>query len=166
MRQITVALAALSLSLFATMTWYTWTVLKPFAQGLPPFDMRVLGYSEAATRQYLEAMESPARAFYLLEMRMLDTLFPLALAGFCGTVILLLTRGWHAWSRLMLLLPVAGYAVMDLAENSLTRALVRAGAERFDVTLAMRASQFTISKFVLLLASVLLILWLWRRARA
>lgn len=162
MRQVAIALAALSATLFASMTWYIWSVMKPNAGGLAPFDLRFLGYSPEQALTYLKALQSPGRAFYLLEMRILDTAFPLAFAGLGVLVVFFLSGGRPAWQRVLLTLPVLAYGIVDLAENTSTRALVMAGPEAFDAGLAAKASLLTQTKFALILASLALAYWLWR----
>lgn len=162
MRQVAIALAALSASLFATMTWYIWTVMKPNAGGLVPFDLRFLGYTPEQALTYLKALQSPGRAFYLLEMRILDTAFPLAFAGLGLLVVFFLSAGRPIWQRILLIVPVLAYGFADLAENMSTRALVKAGPEAFDAALAAQASLLTQTKFAMILVSLALVYWLWR----
>lgn len=143
-------LAALAATLLAAMGWLTLTVLQPHAGGLPPLDARILGYTPEQALGYLGTLDGTGRSVYLLEMRLLDTLFPPVLAMVAGLAVLALTRGMNLWSRVVLLVPVAGYMVMDLCENALIGELLRAGVDGFDAATAQLASEFTVTKWVLL----------------
>lgn len=157
--------AALSASLFGMMMWLSWTVLKPQTGGLAPFDTRVLGYTLAEAQEYLTHLDDTGRAIYLVEMRLLDTAFPIVFACLMGWIAMQLASWVHPWSRLMLVLPAAGYAVMDLCENALVAKLLRAGADGINLEMVSLASQFTVTKWVLLLVSwaLLAVLWALRR---
>ena len=152
-----IPLAALTLSLYAVMAWEVFAILKPAAQGLTPFDMRPLGYTVADVQEYLSRLNDRGRAVYLVEMRLLDSVFPPALALLMGAVLWHLARPWHLWSRMLLLMPIAGYLVMDLCENALVAELLRAGAAAFDHKTAVLASEFTITKWALIVVSVILL---------
>ncbi|MDU8910382.1 hypothetical protein [Aestuariicoccus sp. MJ-SS9] len=155
--------AALAAAALALMLWHSHAVLIPEAGGLTPFDSRVPGYSPEEAGAYLAALSDRGRAFYLLEMRWLDTLFPVAFSVAAGAGLMALAKGWAGWTRLALLAPVAGYLAVDLAENALVADLLRAGMTGFDPVTAIRASQFTVTKYALLGTIALTIMMLWRR---
>ena len=143
------------------MFWLVVTVLKPEAGGLAPFDERFLGYSLAETRLYLQDLSSTGRAVYLLELRLLDSVFPVVFALLLGHLAMQLGAALHPWSRLVLVIPAAGYAMMDLGENALVAGLLRAGPQGVTGDMVDLASQFTVTKWVLLAVSVALLLGLW-----
>ncbi|SMX30175.1 hypothetical protein TRP8649_04317 [Pelagimonas phthalicica] len=158
MMRATPILAALSVSLFGVMLWLVHSVLKPAAQGLAPFDERGLGYSLDDAQTYLSTLDSTGKALYLVELRLLDSAFPVVLALLLGHLIMNQAANMHPWSRLVLVIPAAGYAMMDLCENALVAGLLRAGADGITPEMVARASQFTVSKWVLLLISLGLLL--------
>lgn len=125
--------------------------------GHAPLDLRVFGYTPDEARAYLEALDATGRAAYLIQMRALDTVFPPVLAGLLGLMLLSLTAGFYQWSRVVLLVPIGGYVVMDLCENALVAHLLNAGPAGFDVATARLASEFTVTKWMLLTASALLV---------
>lgn len=157
--------AALSASLLGIMAWLSWTVLTPQTGGLAPFDTRVLGYTLADAQDYLIHLGDAGRAVYLVEMRLLDTAFPMAFACLMGWLAMQLAEWVHPWSRLMLVLPAAGYALMDLCENALVANLLRAGAEGIDGDMVSLASEFTVTKWVLLFITWALLAVLWTQRR-
>ena len=156
---------ALTAALYAALGYVTFGRLKPAAEGLMPLDFRIGGYSPAQVHDYLDALSAAGRSDYLGPMRVFDTLFPPMLALFLCLSLMALTRGWFMWSRVVLLVPIGGYMVMDFCENALVADLLRAGTEGFDPTLAGLASQFTVTKWVLLVASVTLVAGVWLRDR-
>lgn len=161
MMRATPILAALAASLFGVMVWIVHSALKPAAGGLPPFDERVLGYDLEQAQAYLNALDSTGKALYLVELRLLDSAFPVVFALLLGHLIMSQAANMHPWSRLVLVIPAAGYAMMDLCENALVAGLLRAGADGTTPEMVARASQFTVSKWVLLLISLVLLLVLW-----
>ncbi|WP_372837349.1 hypothetical protein [Puniceibacterium confluentis] len=140
-------LAALAAALFVALSYYTYTVVIPEAGGLWTFDMRVLGYSAETARHYLETLSSRGRAVYLLEVRWLDTVFPVVL----GTVLVLAAR---AGGARVLVLPAVVYVLLDLLENMFVAQLLRAGAERLDPHLVELAALSTMGKYAALVCAV------------
>ncbi|MDJ0822919.1 MAG: hypothetical protein QNJ09_14050 [Paracoccaceae bacterium] len=158
-----IPLAALTAALYAVMAWEVYYILKPAAEGLAPFDMRPMGYTVADVYDYLSRISERGRAVYLVEMRLLGWVFPLLLALLMAAVLWHLARSWHVWSRMLLLMPIAGYMVMDLCENALVGELLRSGADEFDPRTAMLASEFTVTKSALIVVSVILLVGFWAR---
>ncbi len=158
-------LAALSASVFGVMIWLVATVLKPHADGLATFDERVFGYTLLDARAYLDALDSVGRATYLVEIRALDSVFPVVFAMLLGHLTMRCAAWMHPWSRMILVLPAAGYAIMDLGENALVAGLLHAGSDGVSADMVSLASEFTITKWVLLLISLVLLAVLWLVAR-
>lgn len=159
-------LAALSVASFGALVWYSVMVLKPSAGGLLPFDERVLGYTFDDAKAYLTALSNGGRAVYLVEVRILDTVFPIFLALYLGYLAMHLAGDWmHPWSRMILVLPAAGYVLMDLCENALVAEILRAGPQGITTDMVALASEFTVTKWFLVLVSfgVPAVLWLLRR---
>ncbi|MGH1415339.1 MAG: hypothetical protein ACRBB0_17755 [Pelagimonas sp.] len=165
MMRATPILAALPVALMGVMLWLSATILTPHAGSLAAFDTRVLGYTLADAQAYLTALDDTGRAVYLVELRVLDTLFPITFALLLGHLTLGAAHWMHPWSRMILVLPAAAYALMDLCENALVAGLIRAGADGVNADMVNLASEFTITKWVLVLISVALlgVLWLLRR---
>lgn len=148
-----------------TLAVYAWLVLGPgrelgaLAGGLPPPDLRAMGYDLAAIRAWLEALPPEGVALYLGPVARLDTAFPLLMG---------LTLLW--WMR-----PLAGplalvgaalalaYVGLDLAENRAVAGLIRTGPEGLDAGAVAWASALTRAKFAAF--ALALGLALWRRRR-
>lgn len=163
MRRAYLILTAVTALLYLALAWFVITRLMPGAGGLMPFDGRFLGYTAAEASVYQGALGDAARAAYLGPVRWLDTVFPVALAGWLAFGTWLLTPTLFQWSRLVLTVPAWGYCVMDLCENALVAEVLRAAP---DVPLrsVQLASRFTATKYQLLLAAALVLLGVlvWR----
>lgn len=157
------ALTFVTAGLYAALAWVSVTGLLPAAGDLAPFDMRLTGYSVEDARAYLEALSTAGRDLYLGTVRQLDTAFPVVFGAWLAALVWRTARGMMTWSRLVLTLPAWGYAVMDLCENALVADLLRAGAEGFDPQIAVLASEFTVTKYALLVLSALVPVGLWLR---
>ncbi len=122
------------------------------AGGLPPFDLRPLGYSPDEVRAFLRALTAEGMAAYLGPVRITDTVFPVL---FTVTLCLPL-RGWVPT------LPALGYGGFDLAENLMVARLLRAGPDGPEGAMRL-ASGLTVVKFAaLVLAVILAARALWR----
>ena len=62
--------------LWAVIAFGTLAHLQRLAGGLPPFDIRPLGYSYADAREFLAALGPQGRAYYLYPELVLDSFFP------------------------------------------------------------------------------------------
>ncbi|WP_372886634.1 hypothetical protein [Shimia sp.] len=131
-------------------------VLGP--ERLWPFDMRLLGYSEADARAYLSLMSPAQGEFYAGTLRRIDTAFPMLLGLWMGCCLWATTRNLHPWSRVILLVVPASYTVMDLCENALIADLVLGFHTWPDPELVALASSYTVTKFVTLLVAASLVL--------
>lgn len=107
--------------------------------GRTPFDLRVLGYDLAATRDYLTVLTPEGRDVYLGPVRVVDTLVPLL---FGLTLWLPIRRRPLLWA-----LPAVAYALFDLSENAAVADLLRTGPT-VEAAAVSLASSLTISKFV------------------
>lgn len=136
--------------------------LEAMAGGLPPFDLRALGYGLEQVRRYLDALSPAGVALYLGPVRWADTVFP---------VLMGLTFLW--WMR-----PLAGlaglvggaaavfYVALDLSENAAVAVMLRAGSDEVvagQVTLASTLTQAKFAAFAL--AVVLTVVAFGRRRR-
>lgn len=119
-----------------------------------PFDTAWRGYDQGHAAAYLAALDPYARAIYAGPFRVIDTLFPILLAAFLALALHGRTRGWGLVPQLLLLIFPGGYLVMDLTENALVAQIVGAGAEGLDAKVVALASGFTITKYVLLGATL------------
>ncbi|MEQ9694722.1 hypothetical protein [Shimia sp. SDUM112013] len=125
---------------------------------LPPFDLRVLGYTFLDALNYLELLTEEQAAFYTGRLRQLDTVFPVLMGLLMGMGLWAVTSAMHPWSRLILLVVPSSYAVMDLCENALIAEMVAQGPETLDRDLVTLASTYTMSKYVTLFVAFALLL--------
>ena len=72
-----VAITALN---YAMMTFYSMPLLFGAAEGLWPFDLRIMGYSAQDAVAYGAAITDEGRQFYVTTQQRLDTFFPALLA--------------------------------------------------------------------------------------
>ena len=148
--------AGLALVCFVLMTVWTKPTITVGAKDAPMFDLRVDGYDYEAAKTYLADLKEPARRLYLGPQRVLDTLFPIGLAGGLALAIYLgLRRNFGRWALVGALLPCA-YFYADMLENAAVGGMLRSPIlTPEDVELA---STYTVLKYQLLEASVLLLL--------
>lgn len=151
-----VGLAALAAVCLILMQVWTKPEITAGANGLPMLDLRADGYGFDAVQAYLAELSEPARRLYLGPQRILDTLFPIGLAGALALGIYLgLRRNFGRWALAGALVPSA-YFYADMLENSAVAGLLRSGMILpTDVELA---SAYTVLKFQLFYSSVLLLL--------
>lgn len=154
MTRLSAFLAALTAACYLVLAWMLFFQVKPHAGGAMPLDMRVFGYSADEAFGFLENLDPVGRAVYLNQVHWVDMIFPVLLTLFLGRWTFLGSRNLHLWSRVVLLVPIAGYLVMDLCENALVHELLLAGASEFHEATALLASRFTSTKFVLLFVSL------------
>ncbi|WP_424984479.1 hypothetical protein [Microbulbifer sp. S227A] len=150
------ALAALAVLCLLLMSIWTKPAITEGANGAPMFDLRRDGYDYETARTYVTGLDEPARRLYLGAQRVLDTLFPLALAGgLAFAIYLALRRNFGRWAIAGTLLPAACFYV-DMLENAAVARMLKAPLltpEQVEL-----ASTFTVLKFQLFEASVLLLL--------
>jgi hypothetical protein len=154
MTRLSALLAALTAACYLVLAWMLFFQVKPHAGGAMPLDLRVFGYSTDEAFGFLNALDPIGRAVYLNQVQWIDMVFPVLLTVALGRWTFLGSRNLHLWSRVVLLVPIAGYLVMDLCENALVHELLLAGSEGFIEATALLASRFTSTKFVLLFVSV------------
>ena len=148
-QRLWVFLAIVVAAVYGVMVWLMLTRLVPGADGLDPFDARVLGYSVSDARTYLSALSDDARSLYLGPMRVLDTIFPPALALLIAAPIWSKSEGY--WCAAVAF-PV-WYACVDLWENARVSVMLR-DPDITDQAIQL-ASSLTQAKFLLLLLAVL-----------
>lgn len=142
-------LALLAAALYCGLAWVWFVELVPGADGLTPFDARFFGYTPAEGAAYLRALTGDARAVYLSDVRLLDTIFPIALAALLAWPLLRLPTG--AW-RVFAILPL-GYLSADLIENARIAKVLLADVAAPELFIA--ASQATIAKYGFLIISMI-----------
>jgi len=150
--------------LYLAMVIWTLPTIAREAGGLVPFDMRPLGYSADEAAAFLAALSEKGLAVYRGPQRLLDALFPAALAASSVWAAVLLWGGVSRWG-IVLLAVVA--AAADYTENFLVARLLGG----FDGGLAGAASLATVVKsgastlvYTALLIGLLRLIWR-RRAR-
>lgn len=142
-------LALLTAILYSGLAWLWYAKLIPGSGGLQPFDARFFGYTAVEGQTYLAALTDEARAIYLTDVRLLDTVFPVTLAALLGVLILRYTRG--SW-RVLAVLPL-GFLVADLLENARVAQLLLQDVVTSQMIEA--ASQATIAKYGFLMLSAI-----------
>ncbi|KEO56433.1 hypothetical protein [Thioclava pacifica] len=154
-----VLLAALTGAVYLAMTLVTLPHLREAAGGLAPFDLRPGGYSAAQARAFLDALDAPARQYYLSVQQRLDLVFPALEAVTLIFAFRALATGWLAVG----LSVMAGLgAVFDYLENHAVAALLRADTVTDDMI--VRASGWTVLKSVAVTLSLTALALLTLRA--
>ncbi|MBF9043509.1 hypothetical protein HKCCE4037_09230 [Rhodobacterales bacterium HKCCE4037] len=144
------ALLLLTAALYGWLAWLWFTQLVPGADGLTPFDGRILGYSFAEAEAFLAALSADARVLYLTRIRHLDTIFPICLALLLAAPLWRLPTGWM---RALAVIPIL-YLVSDLAENAAVAGLLRVDPAALTPDLVTWASTLTQVKYAALGLSV------------
>ena len=150
-----IALSVVTSGVYALLIWQGVTHLGADPR---PFDLRPFGYDHEDAVAYIAALPEGAVDFYTITLRALDTVFPVLFGIWLGAMTWRFSRGVHHWSRLMLLLPAAAYAMMDLAENALVARILTAPDGMPDPALVERASAYTQSKFATLFVAMAVLL--------
>jgi len=135
---------AAALGVYATMIVWTLPGITQSAGGLPPFDLRPMGYSADEARAFLSALGAEGRALYTGPQRLLDMAYP-ALLGFVliGALRKFYAKGWLL--TLLVFVTLAGMGA-DYLEN-MRVGLLLAG-DSSDLAIAA-ASRSTVMKSVL-----------------
>ena len=144
---------------YAMMLVYSMPKLFGAADGLWPFDLRIMGYSAQDATQYVNTISNEGRLFYLEVQQMLDTFFP---ALFALSLIVTLYR-LAPKLPLLYLFPISG-ALFDYYENAAVAQILLTNAP--DQGLVEMASLLTGLKFASIAISLLAILWFWRKGKA
>ncbi|MBL4626763.1 MAG: hypothetical protein JKY00_01760 [Roseicyclus sp.] len=152
--------AILTAALYGSLAWFWFTQLVPGADGLIPFDGRLMGYSVAEARAFLDALTEPARVTYLGVVRILDTVFPICLAALLAWPLWRLPSGTL---RVLGIIPVA-YLAADLTENTLVAGMLRS-QELVAPDVIELASQITVAKYAFLITSVIALGAVFMRTR-
>jgi len=144
---------------YAMMLIYSIPDLLSAADGLWPFDARIMGYSVEDATLYVTTISNEGRLFYLEVQQMLDTFFPALLA------LSLMITLYRLAPKLpvLYLFPIAG-ALFDYYENAAVAQILLTSAP--DQGLVEMASLLTGLKFAAIALSLLAILWFWRKGKA
>jgi len=150
-------LALVALAAFLAMRLWTGPAIRDGAAGLDLFDLWMDGYSAEYVRLFLARISPEARSLYLGPQRVLDTILPVALAGFLALAGYRLLVGW-SWklAAAMVLLPLV-YFTFDMLENAQVAALLRRGTATD--TMAEAASRFTVLKAQALRAALAVVIF-------
>ncbi|WP_319824490.1 hypothetical protein [Thalassovita sp.] len=133
-------LTLLTVAVYAALLWLGNLHLYVGPDRLPPFDVRLLGYSLAEAQAYLTELHPVQRNIYAGPIRLLDSLFPLLFAVWIWVTLWAL----GAW-RVALIAPI--YLGLDLGENVLVARILEAGAEGVTADMVGWASLLTVAKF-------------------
>ena len=102
-------------AVYLTMLLWSLPAIARMADGIPPFDMRPTGYSVDEARDFLSALSTEGRAFYLDVQHWLDFAFP-------GLFALSLILGFLKLAPRVLALILSAVAVaaawFDWSENA------------------------------------------------
>jgi hypothetical protein len=137
------SLFAAMLFVYGAMLGWTLPGITEGAGGLPPFDLRLTGYSGDEARAFLAALNAPGRALYLGPQRILDMAYPALLAMVLAGALFRFVA--HRWVRLGLVLVVLGGMVADYRENYLV-ALMLGHDGAVPEALVIAASRATVIK--------------------
>lgn len=141
------AVASATVAVFGAMTLWAAPRISDGAGGRLLFDER-FSYTHAEAAAFVGALTDEARALYMIELRLLDTLFPILLAISLAGGILLLTRGWAAAARAAAVAPAILGAAFDLTENAAVAAMLRAGEAGLTQEMVVEASFWTSVKWI------------------
>ncbi len=144
---------AATLGVYAVMIVWTLPGISQSAGGLPPFDLRPMGYSPDEARAFLSALGPEGRALYSGPQRILDMAYP-ALLGFVliGALRHIYAKGWPLTLLVFVALVGMGF---DYLEN-MRVALLLAGDVSDEIIAA--ASRATVMKSVLTSVAMLAVL--------
>ena len=142
----------------AMMLVYSSPILISEAEGLWPFDMRIIGYSHEAATLYVNTITPEGRLFYLEVQQMLDTFYPALLA------LSLMVTLYRLAPKLpvLYLFPISG-ALFDYYENASVAQILLTNAP--DAGLVEMASLLTGLKYASIAISLLAILYFWRKSK-
>lgn len=135
-----VVLTLLTVASYAVLIWVGGQQLFAGPDGLPPFDLRITGYSVEEARAYLDALHPMQIHLYVGLVRMLDSVFPLLFSIWIWVTLWAL----GAW-RVALIAPV--YLGLDLGENLLIGQMLKQGPNGLDPETVAWASALTVAKF-------------------
>ena len=143
----------------ALMLLYTMPKLLKEADGLWPFDIRIMGYTLEDATLYVTTITPEGRLFYLEVQQRLDAFFP---ALFALTLMVTLYR-LVPKLPVLFMFPISG-ALFDYYENAAVIQILLTDAP--DQGLVEMASLLTGLKFASVAISLLAILWFWRTGKA
>ena len=149
-------LFAITMTLYATILFWSLPQITSAAGGLPPFDLRPGGYSYDEAVGFLTALTLAGRAFYRGTQHLLDAVYPplMSLTLFFALAALAKPIGGWRWALASLALPIA---VFDLCENIAVDRLLDAGTA-ITADLVATASLWTVLKSGLTTAVMSLLL--------
>jgi len=155
-------LFAATLVLYGVIVLWSLPQISKAASGLPPFDLRPLGYSLDEATAFLAALSGEARDFYLGPQHWLDLFYPALLGATLIWSILWAFREFPLVLRGVLIMPAVAGAVFDWVENAQVAVLLR--AEIVAEAAVSAASFATVAKsMATTLAMVILLAGLARR---
>lgn len=129
--------------------------------GVEIFDTRTQGYDLATARMILDSLTDRARDVYLGAQRVADTAFPVGLLGTLAFGMIIAARRWSMALGVALALLPFGYFVFDMLENAGVATMIRMGSGEISEPQVQRVSGFTVWKFRLVNASIVVFLILW-----
>ncbi|MBK0327431.1 hypothetical protein I5535_08995 [Rhodobacteraceae bacterium F11138] len=140
---------------FAVMWLWTIPIIQDGSNGWPLMDFADAQTPVADMHGYLTSMSPAGRDTYLGAQRVLDTVFPISLAGALGLAIVLSLRARIKRLALVAALVPLVYLYVDLRENAAIAGLLRAhDPTKEAIELAMIYTQV---KFLLLLMAGLIL---------
>ncbi|MDP7150804.1 MAG: hypothetical protein QGI08_13785 [Paracoccaceae bacterium] len=144
---------------YALLFWYGMRVLD----GQKQLDLYVLGYSHPQVMAFIAGLEPGMAQKLTTEVRLIDTSFPILLGLALVGWTLIAGKGLGLVRVVAALIPLA-YALVDLYENHLIAGILTSALP--GVEQVALASAATITKFILIGGSAIILLWfIYRRIR-
>ncbi|MEM6887271.1 MAG: hypothetical protein AAF636_03935 [Pseudomonadota bacterium] len=162
-------LFAAATALYVAIVAWSLPVVSSGADGLLPFDMRPMGYSEDEARTFMLALTPQASEHYRGTQQILDTAYPILLG--CtfalGFWLFLDEWRWARWATMLLAVALTGW---DLLENFFVVDMLRSGALAASADQIERASFATVMKSIFtalawVLLAILAVLFVRRKFR-
>lgn len=147
------ALVAATLCVGVAMLVWSFPVVTADAGGLPPFDLRPLGYEHAEAVAFLSALGEAGLAQYAGAQHMLDAIFPPLLFATLAIALWHLSRDLSRPTRIALVVVAAIGMVADGFENVAVREMLAAGPGGVTPDMVARASFLTVVKWAAYLVS-------------
>ena len=135
-------LVAVMAAIYLVMVAWSLPYLKMLG-GDPAFDLRPGGYAFAEARDFIAALGSEGRGFYLNVQHRLDLVYPALLGAVLVIALVKLAPRRIGW--LLAAVAVAG-SVFDYLENHAVSVMLRAGTDGLTAEMVASASRWTVLK--------------------
>ncbi|MFT4715755.1 MAG: hypothetical protein ACI861_001180 [Paracoccaceae bacterium] len=150
-------LVGLTVIVYGALGYTSGIVLRQMSGGLLSFDFRSAGYSYAEAQAFLSSLTPAGTEYYLNTVLRIDAVFPALLTMVLAIIILHLTQVSEPLLRAFVAVPPFAYAGFDYWENALVRQMLQFPGDQLPETLVSLASGATMSKFVALVVSAVIV---------